>query len=277
MLKSAFAFLAYSNIYIAIAAACQTALYLKIHKIDLNKELLLFTFFATIVVYLFAVGYPNKKNINDQNNRIAWMSKNSNLVHSIMLVSIIACIILINFLDHKIEILLVAAFALLYNIRIKGLNFYGIRSIPLIKIISIAFVWVMVCNIYPAVIYKIEIDSSESIRVCLKFLWMIALTIPFDIRDIYVDQKQKLITVPSLIGEVNAYRLSYFLFIAISVGHFLIFGSTTESIIVLTSSLIAILLIQYSKSRKRDLDYLIKLDGLLILQFILFYFINILN
>lgn len=277
MLKSAFAFLAYSNIYIAIAAACQTALYLKIHDLDLNKELLLFTFFSTIIVYLFAVGYPNKKNINDQNNRIAWISKNSNLVHSIMLVSTIACIILINYLDYKIEILILAAFALLYNIRIKGINFYGIRSIPLIKIVSIAFVWVMVCNIYPAMIYKIEINSSEYIRIFFKFLWMIALTIPFDIRDIYVDQEQKLITVPSLMGEVNAYRLSYLMFIAISVGHFFIFGSTTESMIVLTSSLIAILLIHYSKSRKRDLDYLIKLDGLLILQFLIFYFINILN
>lgn len=277
MLKSAFAFLAYSNIYIAIAAACQTALYLKIHDLDLNKELLFFTFFSTIIVYLFAVGYPNKKNINDQNNRIAWISKNSNLVHSIMLVSIIACIILINYLDHKIEILILAAFALLYNIRIKGINFYGIRSIPLIKIVSIAFVWVMVCNIYPAMIYKIEINSSEYIRIFFKFLWIVALTIPFDIRDIYVDQEQKLITVPSLIGEVNAYRLSYFMFIAICMGHFFIFGSTTESMIVLTSSLIAILLIHYSKSRKRDLDYLIKLDGLLILQFLIFYFINILN
>ena len=110
MLKSAFAFLAYSNIYIAIAAVSQTALYLIIHDLNLNIELLLFTFFSTIIVYLFAVGYPNKNNLNDQNNRIVWLSRNSILVHIIMMTSVIACIILINYLEHKVEILLVAVF-----------------------------------------------------------------------------------------------------------------------------------------------------------------------
>jgi 1,4-dihydroxy-2-naphthoate octaprenyltransferase len=194
-----------------------------------------------------------------------------------MLTSVIACTILINYLDHKIEILLVAAFALLYNIRIKGVKFHGIRSLPLIKILSIALVWIMVCNVYPAIIYGIELSSDEFIRIALKFLWIVALTIPFDIRDIYVDQQQKLITIPSIIGEVNAYRLSNFMFVVISLGHFLVFGYTTESIVVLISSLIAILIIQASKKRRREFDYLIKLDGLLILQFLLFYFINILN
>ncbi len=123
MLRSALAFLAYSNIYIALAAACQTALYLIIHDINLNIELLLFTFFSTIIVYLFAVGYPNKKNANNQNNRIAWLSRNSILVHVIMLTSVIACIILINYLEHKVAIILVAAFTLLYNIRIKPVKF----------------------------------------------------------------------------------------------------------------------------------------------------------
>ncbi len=277
MLKSAYAFLAYSNIYIAIAAASQTALYLIIHDIKLNIELLLFTFFSTIIVYLFAVGYPNKKHSNDQNNRIAWLSNNSKLVHIIMLTSVISCTILINYLDHKIEILLVAAFALLYNIRIKAVKFYGIRSLPFLKILSIALVWIMVCNVYPAIIYHLELSSDELIRIALKFLWIIALTIPFDIRDIYIDQQQNLITIPSILGEANAYSLSYFMFILISLGHFVIFGRTTESIVVLMSSLIAILVIHTSKKHKKDLDYLIKLDGLLILQFILFYFINILN
>jgi 4-hydroxybenzoate polyprenyltransferase len=277
MLKSAFSFLAYSNIFIAIAAVCQTALYLNIHQAELNKELLAFTFFSTIIVYLFAVGYPSKQNLNDNNNRIAWQSRNTRVVHLLMLTSIIACIILINYLDHKIEIISIAVFALLYNVRFKSIKFYGFRSMPLIKIISIALVWVMVCNVYPLMIAEIEINALEISRIVLKFFWIIALTIPFDIRDIYEDEQQKLITIPSLIGNSNAYRLSYIMFITISIGHFLILGFTSESIMVLISSLIAILIIYKIKNKKSDLDYLIKLDGLLILQLLIFYFINILN
>lgn len=275
MLKSAFSFLAYSNIFIAIAAACQTALYLNIHSIDLNKELIAFTFFSTIIVYLFAVGYPNKNNINDQNKRIAWLSKYSTAVHLLMSVSVFACIILINYLDHQIEIISIAVFALLYNAKFKDFN--GFRSMPLLKIISIAFVWIAVCNIYPLLIYNINVDSIEISRIVLKFFWIIALTIPFDIRDVYEDKQQKLLTVPSLIGIDNSYRLTYFIFAMVSTLHFLILGITTESFVVLSCSLIAILITHFSKARKSDLDYLIKLDGLLILQFILFYFVNILN
>lgn len=276
MFKSTFAFLAYSNIYIAIAAACQTALYLNLHQIDLNKELIAFTFFATIIVYLFAVGYPNKNNINDPNKRIAFLSRYYKAIHFLMLTSIIACIILINYLDHKLEIILIAAFALLYNVRFKHINFYGFRSMPLLKIISIAFVWVMVCNVYPLLIFDIKFDSVELSRMVLKFFWIIALTIPFDIRDVYEDEQQNLLTIPSLIGSKNSYSLCYFMFLAISIGHFLILGQTLESVIVLISSLIAILIVNNSKNKKSDLNYLIKLDGLLILQFLLFYFINIL-
>lgn len=274
MLKTAFAYLAYSNLFIAIAATCQTALYLSIHNVSLNKELLAFTFFATVIVYLFAVGYPKKNNINHADNRIAWLSKNRNAMHFLMMISIISCIILINYLDHQFEIITLAIFALMYNLKFKFFN--GFRAMPMFKIISIAFVWIMVCNVYPLLLYDIHFDFIEFIRISLKFIWIVALTIPFDIRDVFNDQKQNLITIPSLIGTDNSYYLTYLLFSIVCVIQVFTFGLCNESLVVLTSSLLAVLFIINSKRRVSDFDYLIKLDGLMILQFLQFYIINIL-
>lgn len=276
MLKSFLAFLSYSNIFIAIAAASQTALYIRLHNHDLSIALLAFIFFSTIIVYHFAVGYPSKTKTLDVNARIQWLNNHSKLVHALMLTSLIACIILITQLDHQLEIMIVGAFALLYNFRFKQLNFYGFRSIPLVKIISIALVWVLVCNVYPLLIYNYEFNKTELVRMVLKFMWMIALTIPFDIRDLYTDRENNLITIPSLLGNNKAYMLSYSLFVLSSLGALIFLGLTVESLTIVISSLLAILLIYKNRNSADDFDYLIKLDGLLIVEFLIFYGINIL-
>lgn len=276
MLKSFLAFLSYSNIFIAIAAASQTALYISLHNNDLSPALLAFLFFSSIIVYHFAVGYPFKTKTMTANSRVNWLTNNEKLVHVLMLTSIIACIILITQLDHQLEIMLVGAFALLYNFRFKKLKFYGFRSMPLVKIICIALVWVLVCNVYPLLIYDYEFNQTELIRFVLKFLWIIALTIPFDIRDLYTDRENNLMTIPSLIGNKRAYQLCYFLFGITSLGAMLYFGLTTESLTIAISSLIAIFLVYKNRNSDNDFDYLIKLDGLLISELLIFYTINIL-
>lgn len=276
MLKSFLAFLSYSNIFIALAAVSQTALYIRLHNYQLSLALLAFIFFATLIVYHFAVGYPFKTKTLNTNNRIHWLNEHEKLVHALMLTSMIACIILITKLDHQLEIMIVGAFALLYNFRFKQLNFYGFRSLPLVKIISIALVWVLVCNVYPLLIYNYEFNKTELTRMVLKFMWMIALTIPFDIRDLYTDRENNLVTIPSVLGNKKAYMLCYLLFSLSSLGALILLRLSAESITIVISSLIAILLIYKNRNSSNDFDYLIKLDGLLIAEFLIFYGINIL-
>lgn len=277
MLKSFLAFLSYSNIFIAIAAASQAALYISIHDSELNFTLLAFIFFASIIVYHFAVGYPFKTKTFNVSRRIQWLNNHEKLVHALMSTSVIACIILITQLDHQIEIMIVGAFALLYNFRFKQLKFYGFRSMPLVKIISIALVWVLVCNVYPLLNYDYEFNISEFIRILLKFIWIVALTIPFDIRDLYTDRENNLVTIPSILGNKRAYQLTYVLFGLSSIGALIFFRQTVESISITISSIIAVLLIYKNRNSSDDFDYLIKLDGLLIAEFLIFYSINILN
>ncbi|MFT4985993.1 MAG: 4-hydroxybenzoate polyprenyltransferase [Flavobacteriales bacterium] len=85
----------------------------------------------------------------------------------------------------------------------------GLRSIPFIKIFLIAFVWTVVTVWFPLTM-SYDHPSLEYIVVSFeRFFFIMAITIPFDIRDLGIDSKG-LRTIPQILGEKKAKWLSIF-------------------------------------------------------------------
>ncbi len=87
---------------------------------------------------------------------------------------------------------------LLYAIPLKrkGKNF---RSIPGMKLVLIALVLVLTTVLMPSFYGEIDLDSSVLLLCLLRFLWVIVLILPFEIRDIQVDNIL-LGTIPQQLG-----------------------------------------------------------------------------
>ena len=85
-----------------------------------------------------------------------------------------------------------------YVIRIRGKN---MRELPFIKIHLIAFTWVVILILFPILNENIEttvVDFSIA-----HYAYVLAVTIPFDIRDLKYDSpKQK--TIPQFFGVFGA-------------------------------------------------------------------------
>ncbi len=97
---------------------------------------------------------------------------------------------------------------LLYEIPFLREKKINLRSIKLFKIFIISAVWSGVTVLLPLISTEIELDKSIILIFLQRFLFVVALTLPFDIRDIIFDE-DSLKTIPQLIGISSAKKLGF--------------------------------------------------------------------
>ncbi len=90
------------------------------------------------------------------------------------------------------------ALVILYILPLQ--NGLSLRQVPFLKIFIIASTWVWVTGYLPIWINGEGMDYSEWLFLMHRFLFIFAITIPFDIRDVYTDQVSHIQTLPSYYG-----------------------------------------------------------------------------
>ena len=200
----------YTNFYIAAGAVAFAMANLRLN-VDASfwelKFLWLTIFSATILTYQMSrwafhqrpVSSPNKDSI------YRWLD---NSLHYTRMSIVISGVLLIWAVIHlKSET--VAAFAiagvvsLLYPIEIKWRHqSFRLRDIPFLKIFLIAFVWSYMAVIIP----KVEwlgwdvLGWKDIWYFLLQFVFILVITLPFDINDYRIDQLTSVKTIPGWIG-----------------------------------------------------------------------------
>lgn len=159
-----------------------------------------------------------------------------------------------------IPVLLLSMF---YVVRIGGKN---LRELPTLKIVWIAITWLYVIYLFPLVNEGVRINNVMALGL---FLYVFAVTIPFDIRDLPHDSPKQL-TIPQLIGE----RLSRLLSIILLIISFWLFAtvepSLLENVLFYLFGLIHIVFLFYAKEKQGPLYAAGVIDGMISLTGILF-------
>lgn len=198
-------------------------------------------FFASIFLYSLqrVVIFFRKETWESTTIRHAWLLRNKQLLlGQTALTGLAAAIISLSFFKFFQLLLLVfpaLAVSLAYALPlfpVKG-KWIRLRDFPFVKIFLIALVWVYLTVFIPLLFSAIPAEAMLDVlpfdMLCWgfeSFLLIIALTIPFDIRDLpYEAGKVK--TIPGLLGWKNARLLAVLLlFAAFS---FRMLGNATES------------------------------------------------
>ena len=89
---------------------------------------------------------------------------------------------------------------------------YSFRGIPFVKIFIIAFTWAYITLLVPIMYYDIIIDYYVLDFWFQRFLFVLAISIPFDIRDLDVDMIK---TIPNTIGIYQSKIFAWFCLLAI--------------------------------------------------------------
>ena len=193
-MKSILKFLIFSNLWVALCVL----------GLSLSSELLLvsdnfkvsqFVFCSTIFIYNFQ--RIIRLNNGDAHVRKAWFLKNKLVIYLFMLVSILFSVYyFLQFQNStKLAIILIGVLSFFYP--------YVLRNIPYLKIFIISLVWTISTMLLLVIENNLSITKDISLHLCCRFLFVFAITIPFDIRDLKYDFK-KLRTIPLYFGILKS-------------------------------------------------------------------------
>lgn len=272
--------LLFSNIFIALCAVAQGLVSYQLLGVQPDIYVLGLLFSSTLALYNFSVVLSKPKNPESSTSaRVRWIFSHYRLMITISIIAVFSIIPLSLFLSTSSKILLftLAIISIGYSLPLFSIHDkkFGLRNIPGIKLFLIASVWALSCVLLPI----LEMEKNQTIAVTLndtilliakRFLFIAAITVPFDIRDIYQDKFYDLKTIPVLFGEkwsllicqgfLGAYLILLVLFTKQFDANF--FGLSLT--IILSGWLIF-----RSKWKKNEYYYLFFLDGTLILQYLM--------
>ncbi|SFG63736.1 UbiA prenyltransferase family protein [Pedobacter insulae] len=274
-------FLLFSNLFIAFCAVAQGLVTYYLLKVPADKYVLAFVFFSTLLVYNLSMLLAKPKEPHKSPfKRVRWIFSHHRLIISITLIATL-CIIPITLLYLSIQAKLLMSFvgiiAIAYNLPFLSVNQkkIGLRNLPGIKLFLIAFVWSVSCVLLPIVElennYGISVSLGETLLLVAKrFLFICAITIPFDIRDLFQDKLYELKTIPVMLGEKKAWIFCQALLGAYLI--LLILFTKTINLDVVGLALTIFLtgwLIFKSNLKRNEYYYFFFLDGTMLLQYII--------
>ena len=201
----------YSNVWIAFAAGCAAYQTSQLFDLD-NFYLPLFVASSTLFVYNFQrLVKINQKPLLYAAGRNNWIYRNKKLLALLTIASAAACVVMHRILEPQDYFLLAIPgflsvfYAVPFKISPKK-TFEAMRSLPYLKLFLISFTWSVSTVFLPAV-HAYGFDAllwRETFLLAIEqFLFIAAITIPFDIRDLKFDSPfQK--TIPQLFGVSGA-------------------------------------------------------------------------
>ena len=268
-------FYLYSSIHIALAATLlilQTYLLL---DIDIDYHYLAFIFSSTVFLYalhnILGVFTPQEEVIRDKLETIRRLRVL--LVAMIIVFGLISVYTFFNLtIDEIIAIVFFAFISVWYVIPLFGKR---LRDYPIIKIFLVALVWAAISTLIP--FYKSDVGLTTRILVFIeKYLFVFAIAIPFDIRDIEFDCSRKVKTIPNKFGIKKSiiFAVSALAF-SILITIYLIETNTYQfnrGLAVIIGYLFTIYIVINSGNKKSDYYFTGIVDGLPILNFLLVLF-----
>jgi 4-hydroxybenzoate polyprenyltransferase len=183
-----------SNFWVAFCALGLTASS-EILLQTTNYQISQFVFCATIFTYNFQRIIRVKK--GKEHVRKNWLNKNRGGVYLLMFFAFaISAYHFLNFKSStKIAILFAGTLSVLYP--------FVLRKIPFVKIFVISFVWAISTMLLLVLENNISISQYIIWHLVSRFLFVFAITIPFDIRDLKYDADD-LKTIPLFFGFEKA-------------------------------------------------------------------------
>lgn len=199
-LKKIIDFYIFSNIHVAVGTFCLVKITLLNYDIE-ESETALFVLFSTIFVYNF-IRFFRISEI--KNWYLDWLKKYKSALYILSFFSIlITGYLAVGFkLKSILWLLPFTFFAFFYVVPLPFKNI-SLRKVPGIKLFLIAISFAGVTVLFPLVQNDIVISTNEWLLFFQRFLFIVIITIPFDIRDLDYDNKS-LNTLPQKLGVKKA-------------------------------------------------------------------------
>jgi len=259
----------YGNIHIALAALFFTfETYILIDVPFFNLYYLSFVFGSTLAMYnLHRLIGLHRIVSSEMNHRYQQIEQSRTYLYVLLIIG--ALISIFSFLQLDLATIyklgVAIGLSVLYVIPIFPAS-NRLRDFNYVKIFLIAMIWAWIAMAIPH-----AIDTKLFYLLLIeKFCFILAITIPFDIRDVQIDQNTEVKTLISALGIKKGKILSYLLIIVaigINIALMLFYPIMTPLlIIIIVIEIISIFFIRGASPKSPDLLFTGWLDGLILLR-----------
>ncbi|WP_412561553.1 hypothetical protein [Winogradskyella sp. MIT101101] len=203
VLKAIVDFYLNSSIHVALAVYAFTWITLLQFGLNYDESVLYFVFFATITGYNFVKYFGVAK--FHHRSLAGWLK-------AIQIFSLLAFVAMCYYalqlnLKTLIYLSVFGLITFLYAVPLLPMSYFrdsqmNLREISGLKIYVIALVWAFTTVLLPLIELGVAIDSDVIITTVQRFILVIVLMLPFEIRDLNFDSL-KLGTIPQKIGIKN--------------------------------------------------------------------------
>ncbi len=219
-LKNIFNFYIFSNIHVAFATFCLVKITL--FEVGISDAIApLFVFFSTLVSYNI-IRMLRVSTIKSWFT--IWYAKNRKNIY--LLTSVSSAFLIYFLFQLRLKaILILAPFTLLTLFYVFPIAKFSLRERARMKLFLIAISWAGITVLFPLVQNYLILRNIDYITFLQRFLFVFAITIPFDIRDLKYD-KPSLNTIPQVIGIKKSKYLAIailFIFILLEIFKHLFF------------------------------------------------------
>ena len=266
----------FGNIYIALGTVCliQSTL-IQINQSSHLPAYSVLSFFATLFVYNFQRIFY-KKPLNESTSvRRVWISEHQLLIRSFAAIGFTGTGISVFFNDYKI---LVYLLPLLVLCILYFIPFVKLRKNPWLKLFTLVSVWTMVTAVVPILLSNTTFNQSAVLHIIVRFVFMVAICIPFDIRDLQLDKEDAVITIPHLTGEKNAKWLAFAFMVLYGILVLQEYWSGMISLPVMAAlvscAIISTAIVLMSSTKRSEYFYVAGIDGTMLLQGVLVLLAN---
>ncbi len=260
IIKKVFEFIVFSNLWVALSAAGLTLNSFLFLKQPVNVKLVLFVFFSTIAIYNLQRLIKHFYKKQNHNSRHLWFYKYHSFVLSLVIMTGLGSSVLAFYLFTIKDFIYLIPFglaSLFYAVSIFP-NQKSLRDLPFLKIFLIASTWAVCAVVLPLVVLDLYFGYHTFLLFLTILTYILAVTIPFDIRDLKLD-KSTTKTIPQILGINKSINLSLVLLLLCTILSFII----DKSIYLIPIS-IATLVLYFARKEKPELFYSGLIDGIIL-------------
>lgn len=248
---------------------------------EIDYFYILFVGFATLATYNFQriVKFRNRPEYLKA-GRNNWLFRNRKKLSLITLIAGIGTSFFAFYLPIQAypTLFFMALLSLLYVVRFiprKGKRL-ALRDLPLMKVFLIALVWTVVSVVIPlqtgSGVESTSFTRSFGLVLLEKFAFLMAITIPFDIRDVAFDDPNQQ-TIPQLLGVQKSIQVAIAFALISFVASALLCLNGNYSHLTLSafagSTLLNLFFITNSNPKKTEMFFAGGVDGTLLIQAVL--------
>lgn len=257
----------------ALCTASLTVQTYILFELKVDYALVSVVFFSTVFVYCF---HRLVKSARSEENIIRFLFSRNQLELTIPALCSLAALLPILFtfdLTSFFFLLFFGALAIWYSLGFFSINgkLINLRNIPFLKLFVIAFTWSMMTVALPLLNQKLTLDYF--LVIIERFAFILAITIPFDIRDMEVDKKEGLKTIPVVLGMEMAKEIAIGLILLFTlivlITLFIQFHSLLSSMSLIISGLLSILMIYRTDPNRKAYFFNLGMEGMSLIQSIL--------